>query len=82
MHDLPQHEKMIECLRKSYADLSDCHVVLSRSLDAVVKHHFIVNEELLLYKEDGSFQVNLYGDTFRALSMYPYCKKILVYIVL
>ena len=94
-HDLLQHEKMMECLRKLFADLSDCHEALSRSLDAVVKHHLTVSEELLLYEgnqEVGSLHVsgtlekimdlmNLLDGTFRDLSMELYRKQTLVNIV-
>jgi len=35
-HDLLQHERMMECLRRLSDILSDCHEALSRSLDGFI----------------------------------------------
>jgi len=38
-HDLIQHEKMMDGLRSSLANLSECHEALLRHLDVMTKHH-------------------------------------------
>jgi len=93
-HDLLQHEKMMECLRSLFANLSDCHEALSRTLDGLMKHHLQVCEELLLYEESeheshitsSSLRramdlVNLLNETFGDLSLELHRKQILVSLI-
>lgn len=54
MHDLLQHEKMLEGLRMLFANLSESHDSILRYVDDVMKHHLECLEELdgLLYQQE------------------------------
>lgn len=54
MHDLLQHEKMLEGLRMLFANLSESHDSILRYMDDVMKHHLECLEELdgLVYQEE------------------------------
>ena len=38
-HDMIQHEKMLAALRGLFANLSECHEMILRSLDEITKYH-------------------------------------------
>jgi hypothetical protein len=44
-HDLLQHEKMMKGLRNLFANLSEMHEALSRTLGEMMKHHLLQQEE-------------------------------------
>lgn len=54
MHDLLQHEKMLEGLRMLFANLSESHDSILRYVDDVMKHHLECLEDLdgLLYQQE------------------------------
>ena len=44
-HDMIQHEKMLAALRGLFANLSECHEMILRSLDEITKYHLDFLEE-------------------------------------
>lgn len=89
-YDLLQHERMMECLRNLFANLSDCHESLSRNLDGIMQHHLKVSVELLSNSAKSHLSygfekviglMNSLNDVFRDLSMELYRKQVLVSLV-
>ena len=82
-HDLVQHEKMMEALRRLMANLSDCHDALMRILDDIMKHSLDCEEcfgtmELPISFQKASSLSNLTADAMSMMSLELYRKQNIV----
>lgn len=86
-HDLIQHEKMMEALRRLLANLSDCHEALMRILDEIMKHSLECEESFGTVEVPVSFQKasslsNLMADAISMMSLELYRKQNIAQIIL
>ena len=92
-HDLSQHEKMLEGLRSLFANLSEMHEALSRSLDEMMKHHLQEEERKMNYQQfysslsltsylTSASLLDLMNDLFHMLSMELFRKQTMVHYIL
>lgn len=92
-HDLTQHEKMMEGLRSLFANLSEMHEALSRSLDEMMKHHLQEEERKMNYQQfysslsltsylTSASLLDLMNDLFHMLSMELFRKQTMIHHIL
>lgn len=88
-HDLLQHEKMMEGLRSLFANLSEIHEALSRTLEEMMKHQLQQDEQKMNYSQyysllstksylQSSSLVCLISDLFGMLSVELFRKQSMV----
>jgi len=86
-HDLVQHEKMMEALRRLMANMSDCHEALMRILDEIMKHDLECEETFGSMELPSSFQKasslsNLMADALSMMSMELFRKQNIAQMIL
>ena len=58
--DMIQHEKMIAALRSLFANLSECHELILRSLDEITKYHLDCLEDFRNVGLEAEFEPSFF----------------------